>query len=172
MPPGTERPEPEPALGFDALFAREYPKLVALAAAVSGRRTVAEDIAQEAFSRFAIRSAQLSGYDKPGAWLRRVTINLAISRRRRFAAEARAWLRLRPDTEPELSPAPAHHDDLWAAVAALPPRQRAVVALHYLEDRSMEEIAEVLEISASTARVHLHRARQTLRNRLDQEVAR
>jgi RNA polymerase sigma-70 factor (ECF subfamily) len=45
-----------------------------------------------------------------------------------------------------------------------------VVALHYLEDLSLEEIAEVLDLSPSTVRVHLHRARKTLRDRLDERA--
>jgi DNA-directed RNA polymerase specialized sigma24 family protein len=54
----------------------------------------------------------------------------------------------------------------WAAVRALPERQMACVALHYLEDRSVAEIAEVLDCKAATVKVHLHRARQALAQRL------
>lgn len=153
---------------FEALFVAEYPKMVALAAAVSGSRSHAEDIAQEAMSRLNRRWAQVQGYDKPGAWLRRTTINLALSQRRRLVAEAKAVLRLgRPD--PELPPAEPADQAVWDAVAQLPGNQRAAVALHFLEDRSVVEIADILDIAPSTARVHLHRARQTLRDRLEQE---
>jgi RNA polymerase sigma-70 factor (ECF subfamily) len=157
------------ALTFEALFAVEYPKMVALAAAVSGNRAFAEDIASEALGRASARWDVISRYDKPGAWLRRVTFNLAVSRRRRLVREAQAMLRLgRP--EPELPPAPPEHDEVWAAVATLPRQQRAAVALHYLEDLSIDEIAEVLDLSPSTVRVHLHRARQALRDRLDERA--
>ena len=77
----------------------------------------------------------------------------------------RARLRLRSPA-PELAPVPSEHEAVWEAVASLPRQQRAVVALHYLEDRPIEEIAEMLEIAPSTARVHLHRARHALRERL------
>jgi RNA polymerase sigma-70 factor (ECF subfamily) len=170
--PEAGDPEPGAApLTFEALFAVEYPRMVALAAAVSGNRAFAEDIAQEALGRASARWAEISRYDKPGAWLRRVTFNLAVSRRRRLVSEARALLRLgRP--EPGLPPALPEHEGVWAAVATLPRQQRAVVALHYLEDRTFDEIAEVLDISPSTVRVHLHRARQTLRDRLDERSQR
>ena len=150
---------------FERLFVDEYPKMVALAAAVSGSRQHAEDIAQEAMTRLDRSWGKVQGYENPGAWVRRVTINLALSRRRRLAAEARAVLRL-PRPEVSLPPADPEDTAVWEAVAALPKNQRAAIALFFLEDRSITEIADILEVSPSTARVHLHRARQTLRDRL------
>lgn len=162
--------ELHPVATFDALFVAEYPKMVALAAAVSGDRSCAEDIAQEAMSRLHGEWARIQGYDKPGAWLRRVTINLATSRKRKLLAEAKALLRLKV-TESTLDPAPPDDQAIWEAVRHLPPRQRAAVSLYFLEDRSIDEIADILEISPSTTRVHLHRARQTLRDRLESQEA-
>ena len=49
--------------------------------------------------------------------------------------------------------------DLARAVASLPAQQRAAVALFYLEDRPVDEVAHLLGVSASTAKQHLHRAR-------------
>lgn len=150
---------------FEAVFVREYPKMVALAAAVSGDRSTAEDVAQEAMTRMNRNWATVQGYASPGAWVRRVTLNLALSRRRRLASEAKAILRLgRPETT--MPPATPGDDRVWAAVADLPRNQRAAVALFFLEDRTITEIADILDISPATARVHLHRARQTLRDRL------
>lgn len=152
---------------FDAVFVDEYPKMVALAAAVSGRHAFAEDLAQEAMTRLHRNWNRIQGYQSPGAWVRRVTINLALSQRRRLAGEARTRLRLRtaPTRQPSLSAA-TEHQPVWDAVAALPGNQRAAVALRYLEDRSIDEIADVLEIAPSTVRVHLHRAAQSLKQRL------
>ena len=48
----------------------------------------------------------------------------------------------------------------------LAPKQRAVVALHYLEDRPVAEIAEILDISVSAATSSLHQARANLATRL------
>ncbi len=150
---------------FDALFIAEYPKMVALAAAVSGNRLHAEDIAQEAMVKLGDSWAGVQGFDRPGAWLRRVTINLALSQKRRFVAEAKAKLRL-DRTAQTLPPSAAEHEPVWDAVAALPGKQRAAIALRYLEDATIEEIADILDVSPSTARVHLHRGRQALRDKL------
>lgn len=150
--------------GFDRFFRREFPAMVALAYSVSGSAAAAEDIAQEALSR-AFRSwSKVSAYDKPGTWLRRVTINLALSTRRRRAAEARARLRL---ASPSLTELPPIHDDVWDAIRRLPGKQRAAVALHYLEDRSVADVAEMLGCAEATARVHLHRGRQALHEMLE-----
>jgi RNA polymerase sigma-70 factor, ECF subfamily len=54
----------------------------------------------------------------------------------------------------------------WRTVRSLPPRQAQCVALYYLEDRSAEEIAEILHCAVSTVRVHLHRGRLILEERL------
>ena len=152
---------------FPAFYRREYPNMVAIAAAISGNRAIAEDLAQEAMIRAHRHWDRVSTYERPGAWIRRATINLSLSAAKRAAAEVRRMLRL---AESPTLPEPDVGDDrIWQAVAKLPGNQRAAVALHYLEDRPIDEIAQILEISASTARVHLHRGRQALAAALDRE---
>ena len=157
IPPDEEADPPS----FADFYRREYPHLAVLATAVSGDPASGEDLAQEALTRAERRWDRISGYDRPGAWARRVTINLATSRRRRLRSEARALLRLGP---PDPASAVTLHGDpaVWAAVAELPPRQRAVVTLHYLEDRPVAEIAETLGISVSATTSNLHKARRRL----------
>ena len=159
-------PVPPQPLDYDGFYRDEQAAMVALAAAITGSHLLAEDIAHDALIRAYRRWDQISAYDKPGAWLRRVTVNLALSARKRAAAEVRARLRLGPP--PTLTPAPAVHDDVWSAVGRLPGKQRAAIALHYLEDRSTAEIAEILGCAESTARVHLHRGRAALAEMLEE----
>lgn len=151
---------------FEDFYRREYQGMVALAAAVSGSGTFAEDIAQEALLRAHAQWRKVSTYDKPGAWLRRVTINLAANRRRRARTELDSRIRLaeaRATVDIVLD-----DEEVWAAVAELPPKQRAAVALFYLEDRSVQDIAEILDCAVNTAKAHLHQGRQALAERLDQ----
>jgi RNA polymerase sigma-70 factor (ECF subfamily) len=151
---------------FEDFYRREYPGMVALAAAVSGSGAFAEDIAQEALVRAHRSWKKISGYDKPGAWLRRVTINLATNRRRRDHTERDNRIRLvDPASTVELD---LRDDEVWGAVADLPPKQRAAVALYYLEDRSVEDIAEILGVAVNTAKSHLHLGRQALAARLEE----
>ena len=65
---------------------------------------------------------------------------------------------------------PAEDEEFWKAVRALPKRQAQVIALHYLEDRSVVEIAEILECSEATVKVHLHKGRTRLADRLQLEM--
>lgn len=150
---------------FETFFRREFKPMVALAAVVSGSVEGAEDVAQEAMVRARRHWDRVSVYDKPGTWVRRVTINLAISSRRRIASEAKArlawWERREAAEQPQ-----ALDPDLLRALRALSPQQRAAVSLHYLEDRATPEIADLLGCSESTARVHLHRGRQALAQHL------
>ncbi len=154
---------------FGAFYAREFVSMVALASSVSGDMSIAEDLAQEAFHKASDKWNEISAYDKPGTWVRRVVINLALNRKRRLAREAAALLRLQPAVETCL---PIESDpEVWEAVAKLPGKQRAAVALFYQEDRSAAEIAEILGCTESTARAHLFKARTTLARLLGETFA-
>ncbi|MGH3650491.1 MAG: RNA polymerase sigma factor, partial [Acidimicrobiia bacterium] len=108
---------------------------------------------------------RVSQYDSPRAWLRRVLVNRATSRRRRLAAELRAVTRVGPPhpAPPDLSPETA---DIWKEVRRLPRRQQQAVALHYVGQLSMVEIADVMGCSEGAVKSHLHRAREALRDSL------
>jgi RNA polymerase sigma-70 factor (ECF subfamily) len=57
------------------------------------------------------------------------------------------------------------------ALKRLPPKQRAVFVLFYLEDRPTTEIADLLGVAPATVSVHLHRARRKLRTILGDDDA-
>ena len=154
--------------GFEAFFRAEYPRLVALLVAVTGSRSVAEELAQEALLRAHVRWDRIVRYDRPGAWVRRVALNLASHHRRRRRTEQGVLDRLgrqRP-AEP-YSYADGVGDDFWALVRRLPARQAAAVALHHLEDRPVAEVAAILGCAEGTAKAHLHRGRAALARMLD-----
>ena len=145
---------------FEVFYLREFPKLVAVAAAVGGSRAVAEDLAQEAMIRAHRNWDRIASYDKPGAWARRVVINLSITAAHRAVAQTRRALGIAvPASLPAAEPV---DEQIWHQVRRLPRNQRIAVALHYLEDRSVAEIAEIIGCAESTARVHLHRGRRAL----------
>ncbi len=151
---------------FDAFFRREYRALVGLALALTGDRAAAEDLAQDALLAAHRKWEDLAHYDDPGAWVRRAVANRSASVWRRRARELRAMTRLRAQPVGMVGPMDAADDEFWDAVRALPTRQAQCVALRYLEDRDVAEIAEILHIAAATVRVHLHEARSSLARRL------
>jgi DNA-directed RNA polymerase specialized sigma24 family protein len=97
-----------------------------------------------------------------------VATNLATSGLRRRLLEARALARLAGRREPVLEPLPAEEADFGRALRALPRRQGQAVALFYVEDLSVQQIAVVLDCAEGTVKAHLAKARHTLAKRLDQ----
>ncbi len=157
-------------IDFGQLVERESRGLVAAVTAIVGDRHRAEEIVQDAFERCYRRWRRVSRMDRPGAWVRRVAINAAISASRRSASERRAVERLASrDASPvSWDPIGSVEDaEVWAVVRSLPGEQAAAVALRYGADLSLEEVAATMEITPSAARSLLHRARRTLRERPD-----
>jgi RNA polymerase sigma-70 factor (ECF subfamily) len=150
---------------FESFYARERRLIVGLAYVLSGSRSGAEDLAQDAFVAAYRSWEQVSGFDDPGAWVRRVVANRATSRLRRKAAEARALVRLgRPNrTIPPLDP---EADLIWREVRRLPLRQAQAIALRYLDGQEVSGIARILECSENTVHTHLRRGRESLSRRL------
>jgi len=153
---------------FEHFYDVERARVVALVYAVTGSWPVAEDVAQEAFTRALTRWDKVSRFDRPGAWVRTVAVNVAHSRRRRRSAERRAQDRVGPPAVvvEDPTPMPYELERFWEEVRALPRQQRLAVALFYLEDLRPREMAEILGCSPATARVHLHRARARLQQRM------
>jgi RNA polymerase sigma-70 factor (ECF subfamily) len=153
---------------FEQFYRAEYRPVVGLAYALSGSRIAAEDLAQDAFVAAHRAWDRVGRYDKPEAWVRRVVANLSVSHFRRRAREARAIARFKPraDYLPHL---PAEDQQFWRAVRALPKRQAQAIALHYLEDRPVADIAGILGCAEATVRVHLHKGRETLAQSLERE---
>ena len=146
---------------FDELYRSDYRRLVALAYGLSGSRSAAEELAQEAFLAAHRRWGEIGAYDDPSAWLRRVVVNRSVSLLRRRVAEAVALARLGMRRElPDALPEP--DEVVWRAVRALPRRQAQVVALNYIDDRPVAAFAAILGCAEGTVKAHLHQARQSL----------
>lgn len=161
------RPQVErPLETFEEFYRREYAPVVGLAYALSGSRSGAEDLAQDAFFAAHRNWERIAGYEQPGAWVRRVVANLSVSAFRRRVAEAKAMARAAFGERVELPDLGSVDPEFWAAVRALPRRQAQVIALFYIDDRPIAEIADILEMSPGTVKRHLHNGRQTLARRL------
>lgn len=155
-----------PASTFDAFYRKYFARAVALAHALAGAGA-AEDIAQEAFWTTFKKWDEL---ENPERWLWKVIANRSRSALRRRYLEARLLPHAAPEPKPGHEDEPPGLDEFWDMVRALPMRQAQVVALVYVEEFSALEVAEVLGCSEATVRVHLHRAKKRLADRLDLEV--
>jgi RNA polymerase sigma-70 factor (ECF subfamily) len=148
---------------FDAFFRAHYRSVTGLAYVLCGDKGRAEDLAQEAFADAHRSWRKIGGYEDPGAWVRRVVTNKAISLRRRRSAESSAFVRLLgrpPATGTETATVDA--SAMWSAVRALPRRQAQVVALMFLDELDVAEVARVLQCGEATVKTHLHRAKVAL----------
>lgn len=160
----TDGPAPLRLPGsFDAFYQEHYSGLVQLAFVLSGSRYGAEDVAQDALVAAWKKWGEL---EQPLAWTRRVVANLAVSAIRRRMAEGRAMARFAVGRGEPIAELPEPDTEFWAAVRALPTRQRQMVALYYLGDCSVGEIALTLGCAEGTVRATLHKGRLRLASRL------
>lgn len=146
---------------FDVYYRRDFRSLVGLAYVLTGSMNSAEDLAHDALTEAHKRWDVISGYDDPGAWVRRVMVNKSTSRFRKLTSETKALTRIGNRRTEEVAPT-ERSTEVWAAVRSLPTRQGQAVALHYWEDRSLAQIAEILECTTETVKTHLKRGRAAL----------
>ncbi|WP_188456742.1 RNA polymerase sigma factor SigW [Virgibacillus oceani] len=140
----------------------------------------AEDIAQEAFVRAYVNIHSYDDKRKFSTWLYRIATNLTIDRIRKrkpdyyLDAEIKGADGLDMYSQLETdSPLPEeeveslelksyiHHE-----ISELPPKYRTIIILRYLEDFSLKEISDILDIPLGTVKTRIHRGREALRKKL------
>lgn len=149
-------------------FDASYRRLVGQLYGVCGDLAEAEEAVAEAFARAVSRRRAFERLDQPEAWLRTVAVNVARTRYRRQAVGAR--LLGRGSTSPPEMRRPELSDErlaLVTALRALPRPQREALALHYLADMPVAEVAATLGVPVGTVKARLSRGRATLATVLD-----
>ena len=164
------RPEGIVSDDFASFVARERPSLLAVAFALCADRHAAEDLVQDALIEAFRRWDRLGTYDEPGAWARRVVVHRVTSRWRKMGTESRALARFGAWPTAPVTERDPDADRFWDAVRALPRRQSQMIALRYVDDLEIAEIARVMECAEGTVKATLHQARRTLAQRLALEV--
>ncbi|HXH77131.1 sigma-70 family RNA polymerase sigma factor [Nocardioides sp.] len=145
------------------VFEASWRRLVGQLYAVCGDLTEAEEVVAEAFARAAARRRMFEGLDSPEAWLRVTAVNIARTRHRRRRVGERLGL------SGVVGAAESRHpyltDDRLAVVGALaqlPHVQREALALHYLADQSVADVAATLGVPIGTVKARLSRGRVAL----------
>jgi RNA polymerase sigma-70 factor (ECF subfamily) len=129
--------------------------------AITGRRALAEDVAQDSLAVALDRLGDLADPAAFPAWLGRIAARRALDSLR---AERRLVdLESLPEAAVEWTGDPGEPEDARRAVAALAPDRRAVVVMRYWLDMTPSEIAEALEIPVGTVNSRMARALAELR---------
>jgi RNA polymerase sigma factor (sigma-70 family) len=150
------------AAGFEGFYRENLTRIVRACALVTLDRGLAEDVAAEAFARLWARWGQIHGDDHAGGYVFKTAMRLCARDVRRRGAHARAP---NPQVPDETDAALTRHD-VRAALATLPMRQRQAVVLRDWAGFETVEVARMLGTRESTVRVHLARARESLRRAL------
>ena len=163
---------------FDALFDRHHAGVYHFARVMLNGGSDADDVLQDTFLAVArsARAYRPRGRFRP--WLMRIARNLCLNRlqaeraRRRVLAADGEFL---PDAASDTPTAPdvLEWDEaqraVYAAVRALPERQREALALYAFEGMAYKEISEALQAPMGTVKTLIHRARAALARALEQD---
>ena len=149
------------------LSVRHSPAGLRLAYLLTGDRTLAEDLFQEAFARLIGRLQHLRYPDAFDSYLRRTIVNLSASHFRHRAVE-REFLEREAPRAPHVSKEPdvVTHEAMRRALLSLPKRQRAAIVLRFYEDLSEQETADFLRCRPGTVRSLVSRGMAALRTDL------
>ncbi len=154
---------------FEEFAASRLPALLAFTTVLTGQPATAEDLAQEVLIRANARWNQIGELDRPELYVRKMLLNQFLSWRRRSWRLVPVGGAVESGSVPDHAVGYTERAALLAAIAKLPKRQRAVLALRYYEDRSDAEIAELLGCRPSSVRGYASRAFATLRIELRPE---
>src|ERR1700729_3781401 len=166
---------------FGAWMASEQRRVFLLCRRMLQDTEEADSATQDTFLKAwqAFQRLEAKSLDDPGKWLTRIAVNTCLDRLR-----SRRWQfwRKRPKAEDEsailnlaAATTPNAEDQFFArqiaqrlslALTRLSLRQRAAFTLRHYEDRSLAEIAEILNLDVGTVKVHLFRATEKLREEL------
>ncbi|WP_369809941.1 RNA polymerase sigma factor SigW [Gracilibacillus caseinilyticus] len=165
---------------FEDIVAFYQNKVYAICFRMIGNKHEAEDIAQEAFIRAYLNIQSYDENRKFSTWLYRIATNLTIDRIRKkkpdfyLDAEIKGTDGLNmyaqlpaeealPDQEVESLEMQSY---IQNEIMQLPAKYRSIIALRFIDELSLKEISEILEIPVGTVKTRIHRGREALRKRL------
>jgi RNA polymerase sigma-70 factor, ECF subfamily len=166
------------------LIRQNNQRLFRLARSIMRDDSEAEDVVQESYVRGFTRLDEFRGESALGTWLTRIVINEAYGRLRRRRVTA-SWESVEavhgvqaqiipfPSPQPDPERTMAQHEInkiLERAIDALPEPFRLVLVARLVEEMSIEETAELLDLRPATVKTRLHRARLLLRDDLERQV--
>jgi RNA polymerase sigma-70 factor (sigma-E family) len=151
---------------FDAFVAARGSAMLRHAYVLTGDRYLAEDLVQEVLAHLYRKWDKVAAASSPEAYVRTSITRQFLSWRRRRSSTERVTDHLPERPTLDATDLVDGDDVVWHALAALPRRQRAILALRFYDDRSDAQIAEILGIGQSSVRAQASRGIATLREQL------
>ena len=150
-----------------AIYEYYYPKMIGTSLRYSNTRDQAKDILHEAFIKVFNNFGSYNPNRSLDTWIRRIVVNTAIDQYRRNktrrTADTHEMALLHPQ---QIAADKSAEEEILLCVQSLPNKMRTIFNLYVMEGYKHEEIAEFLEIKASTSRSALVKARTHLRKML------
>jgi len=143
----------------------QLPGLRRSAYLLCGDRHGADDLASIAVGKLFRAWSRVRAVEQPTAYLRKMLVNAWLDERRRPWRRERSTAVL-PESVAPPGPDVAQRAELFALLARLPARRRAVLVLRFLDDLSVEQTAEILGCSTGTVKTHTARGLADLRGLL------
>lgn len=137
---------------------------------IVGNVTDAEDVLQEAFMKVFEKIASFNGSSTLGAWIKRIVINHslnAVKKKRIFITELSDHMDLEDEGEYEEEESAWSVEQIKSAIEALPQGYKIVFNLYMFEDYTHREIADILQITESTAKTQFFKAKKKIREILN-----
>ena len=151
---------------IDLVRVEQEPLRRFLLALCNGNAALADDIAQDALVRAYVASGSFLGLSKFSTWLFRIAYNCYIDHHRKARldeAPVEAALAVPADDSTDAS---FRYQQLYQALDLLPEKEKAAIALFYFEDRSIKEIATILDMPQGTVKYHLSLGRTHLKQHI------
>jgi RNA polymerase sigma-70 factor (sigma-E family) len=147
---------------FTEYMSARMPALRRLARLLCQDWTTADDLLQAAMTKTYVHWSKAARADNTDAYVRAILVREFVEQRR-ASWTRRVSLTDRPPELPAITPDHENAIDLRTAVAALPPRQRAVLVLRYFCDLNVDQAADALGCAAGTVKSQTAKALSTLR---------
>jgi RNA polymerase sigma-70 factor (ECF subfamily) len=155
---------------FTELVRRYESRVAATVIGMLGKCPEAEDVGQETFIRFYNGLKRFRGDSSIGTYLTRIAINLSLNELKRRKRKRILFMQNPRDNELNISNAETKNiyngekEIIHSALKKLDPKFRSVIVLRLLEDYSIKETAEILNIPTGTVLSRLSRAQMKLKN--------
>lgn len=149
-------------LEFDDFYRKHSRSLMSFACILTKNEKEAEDLTQDVFADVHRQWHKVQQCENPRAWVRKIMTNKSTSRIRRNIVEQKAMTKIAARPLRAVNETVIESPEIRSAVKSLPTRQAQAIVLKYWEDRTVEEIAEILDCGSETVKTHLRRGRAAM----------